>query len=57
MGQTELRHNGVLRSSSIENLKLAHLRDACPSRREYAAIITRQTDRCVKAQDSYLPSF
>jgi hypothetical protein len=40
----------------IKYRNLAHLRDAYPLRKEYAAIIARLRDRRVKAQDSYLSS-
>ena len=34
---------------------LAHLRDACPSHGEYAAIVMWSRDRRVRAQDRYRP--
>jgi hypothetical protein len=52
----QLRKYEVLRSSMIKNRNLAHLRDAYPLCKEYAAIIARLRDRRVKAQDSYLSS-
>src|SRR5215210_6625745 len=44
---SELRPNGVLRSSPINNRKLVLLRDAGPLRKEYGVVVTWQTDRCV----------
>src|SRR5215210_1727600 len=46
-GRRVLRHNGVLRSSPINNRKLVLLRDAGPLRKEYGVVVTWQTDRCV----------
>jgi hypothetical protein len=44
----ELRLYRILGSSSIYSRNVAHMRDACPSRREYAVIVTWSTDSRVR---------
>jgi len=49
--------NGNSRKFFKKGSYLAHLRDTSPSCREYGLVITRPTDRRVRVQDRFLPSF
>ena len=51
-GYAELRLNGVLRSSGVMVLWSIYT----PLKQEFTAFVAWPSQRCVKAQDSYLPS-